>query len=79
MSVHPHHHARLDKIANPDSSKEELVIKESDARTRIRNLNILIVAVNNLRQNAPDLETRRQCESALRSIGVLTESEDKEW
>ena len=79
MSVHPHHHARLDKIANPDSSKEELVIKESDARTRIRNLNILIVAVNNLRHNAPVLEPRRQCESALRSIGVLTASEDKEW
>lgn len=79
MSVHPHHHARLDKISNPDESKEELIIKESDSRTRIRNLNILIVVVNNLRQNAPDLETRRQCESGLRSIGVLTEKEDKEW
>jgi hypothetical protein len=78
MSLH-HHHARLEKISNPDASKEELVIKESDTRKRIRHLNILVVLVNKLRLNAPDLDTRRQCEAGLRSIGVLTEAEDNSW
>jgi hypothetical protein len=68
-----HHHADLNKIANPDDSTE--VLTESiDMRKRKRHLEMLTHLANHLRLESTDIDTRRKCESTLRAIGALTES-----